>query len=553
MVESLIEDREAVAAPIFDLVGGSLEDFIASLRGDAPLAIISQEHDTLDDPMPQTPRPADFQPLRVGFLRIERLRLIDGFGHFVELPITAQTIAIGPTLMTPGQPALAALRPRFTAPAQIRLRFVDAAGSGADAGPARSPICGYLLPATNDMSCEMFDAEGAGIGRLRRDLAHGIAWEESPGTDASLGARPGQYIGNRVLAGLAEGVFGIDAAAPATGATALSSLLRIIDVTRWSADITGPAGEEHLSLMLGQPVAVVRASIRIDVFDERQPPENALTAVPVRLGSLAQLGDGLMGYFLADDYTRLRAIDPAVADIASRLEGEPLHESFIDPTGLFYLNPGIEVPLTLLMVPGSNIQVTTGVLPQKQLGLLRQWTATALSQLSPTLRFGPVLRDDPTTRLPIASDIRGDWLWHRRPDPTAWLTDNVVPANAAAQLPDGTVTASSGWLQVKLLPDGDYPEGKIGTRIRYVTKDARGIIREVGGRNADGSIFMMPTGQAASLHESGRFLFYTQREDAATPTELHVVNRRTGRKFLRSKADRTDANNLLNLPPPPLS
>jgi hypothetical protein len=554
MLESLLEDREDVAAPMFDLIGGSLEGFIASLRGDPLTSVISEVHGTLNEPMPLGERPSDFQPLRAGFLRIDRLRVIDGFGRFADLPLRSQAVALGRTLATPGHSDLAAMRPRFTAPARVRLRFTDAAGSGSDADPATSPICGYVLPATNDTSLEIFDADGTGLGRLRQDVTQGIAWEESPGTYATLGARPDQHIGNGFLAGLANALFAADTKEPNTTARAsvLGSLLRIIDATRWSTDVTGPAGEEHLSLLLGQPVAIVRATIRLDVDDERKPPENAITAIPVRLGSLAQLGDGLLGYFIDDDYSVLRIIDPAVVRIVRELDIAPLEESYVDDSGVFYINPGIDIPLTLIMVPGASVQVTTGVLPQKQVNLLREWTAPALSRLSPTLRFGPLLRDDPITRIPVASDIRGDWLWHRHPDPTTWATDKVVPANTAAQLPNKPVSASDGWLQIKLLPDLDYPEGQIGTRIRYVVRDRNGTIRKVGGRNEDGSIFMMPTGQAARLHESGRFRFYIQQDGEPDPTPVIVVTRRDGRKYLRSKADRSHTNNLLNLPPPPI-
>jgi len=556
MIEFVLSSESGAQAPIFDLVGGSLENFIAKLRGDKLDAIVTADYDRLDKPMPLGAMPDDFRPLRAGFLRLDRLRLVDGFGQYIDIADRGASrppqVRIGQTLQTQGHAELAALRPRFTAPAQINLRFMDAAGADMEASEAVSPVCGFILPSPREKSLELFDVDGQGLGRLFKDPVKGIGWEERPGTLASLGARPGNRIGNMFLRDLADGILDADLdfqRQGAAGSAALNSLLRMIDATRWTTDLTGNAGDEHLSLILGQPAVIVRAKIRIDVFDERNPPENATTAIAVRLGSLAKISDGLLGYYIDDDYSRLHILDPGLAEFARTLENESLLESFIDKSGVFYINPGIDVPLTLIMEPASNIEVTSGVLPQKQIGLRRDWTAAALSRLSPTLRFGPLLRDEDSTRIPVASDIRGNWTWHRRPDPVSWASDETVPANSSAQLPEGPVLASDGWLQVELIPDNEY-DGAIGTRIEYVTKNHYGSIETIGGRNTDGTIFMLPVGQVVQLQESGRFSFYVQ-QGSSPRTPLQIVHMDSGRRYVRSTADATDDNNLANLPHPP--
>ncbi|PZU10104.1 DUF3892 domain-containing protein [Sphingomonas sp.] len=548
----LLEFAIADGGDAFDLVGGALESFTAQLRGDPLTARVTADHGRLDAPAPIDPRPAHFRPLRSGFLRVDRLRLVDGFGQYVDLA-APPVVAIGSSLATPGHASLAALRPRFTAPAQVLLRFMDAAGSATEASEAVTPVCGFLLPSPRDGSLALFDAAGIGLGALRPDGVDGAAWEEAPGQPSGLGARPGNQIGNAVLGGFADRLLDIDVAAKLRGEIpgALSALLRIIDATRWSTDLTGASGDEHLSLILGRPAVLVQASISIDIFDRRDPPENATTAVPVRLGTLAQASDGLLGYFVAGDYSVLHLIDPGVAELAETIDGAPLSETFVDRSGVFYINPGLSVPLTLIMEPGAGAQVTTGVLPQKEIGLRREWTSAALSRLSPTLRFGPVLRDPQATRLPVASDIRGDWLWHRRPDPVSWTSDEVVPATTAAQLSESAVVASDGWLQVKLIPDGDYREGAIGVRIRYATRARSGAIETIGGLNEDGTVFTMPVGQAVQLQESGRFRFFVQ-QGTEPEAALLVVHMRSGRRYMRTHADRASDNNLANLPPPPM-
>ncbi|MEV5767690.1 DUF3892 domain-containing protein [Micromonospora sp. NPDC052213] len=77
-----------------------------------------------------------------------------------------------------GHPDLAALRPRFTAPARVLLRFADALGAPRDADAGVSPVCGYLVPSSVDRTLEFFDDKGNGYGRLRPDPETVTAWEE---------------------------------------------------------------------------------------------------------------------------------------------------------------------------------------------------------------------------------------------------------------------------------------------------------------------------------------------------------------------------------------
>ena len=39
----------------------------------------------------------------------------------------------------------------------------------------------------------------------------------------------------------------------------------MIDTTLWTVDPFGQTGSEHLSLLIGRPIAVVRAELRLDV------------------------------------------------------------------------------------------------------------------------------------------------------------------------------------------------------------------------------------------------------------------------------------------------
>jgi Protein of unknown function (DUF3892) len=540
-----------------DLLSGTITDIAAQLRGDSTAADIHKKGAT--DPKPDKTRPANFVALRAGFLKIEQLRLVDGFGQHVDTTnVTAgSAITVGATLSVPQQPDLAVLRPRFTAPARVLFRFADANGDPVEAGGGVSPVCGFLVASPLDGTLEFFDADGNGVGRLRPDIALGTTWEADPGQTSLVGARPSSVLHNRFLGQIVDRLLAADVSSVGVEklrkmtptVTALRSLVAVLDTTKWSVDITGRAGDEHLSLLLGHPIAVIRAAIKIEVQDPREPPENDTTGVPVKLGTLAHQQDGLLAYFVADDFDRVYIVDPAVTDLAAAVGHGPIDSLYVDPTGTFFVNPGLSVPITLLMVPGSDVHVTTGLLPQKAVGLLRDWTAPALTRLSPALRFGPLLRDGDATRLPVSADIRGNWLWHRREDPATWATDAVVPATVSALLPDNPVTASDGWLQVQLLPDSTYTQHAVQVEITCAQKRGSQIIA-LGGLNPNGSHFLLPVAQVVQMQESGRFAFFVDRIPGKPPVFTKIVHAGNV-KYLRTTADSKSPNNLSKLPKPP--
>jgi hypothetical protein len=518
-----------------DLLAGGLGGIAEQLRGDWLGAVLTKIGGNTT--LKQDLRPDGFTALRAGFLHIDRIRLVDTFGRHLDIlggAVAGGQLVVGSSLAVAGQPDIAALRPRFTAPARAMFRFVDPSGGQVEAGPGLSPVCGYVLPSLLDGTLEFFDAEGNGLGQLHADPVTGTAWELDPGQPAALGARPSAAIKtNPFLGQLADGLIAADTAlstaqkkGTATDVqTSLVSLLAALDITRWTVDLSGQAGNEHLSLLLGHPVAVVRALLKIDVQDPREPPENAATAVPVKLGTLAHSQDGLLAYYVADDFSRAYIVDPALLNLVDAVGLASLDSPYIDQSGFFYATPGTTVALTLLMMPGSDVHVTTGLLPQKKVSLMRDWTASGLSCISPSLRRGPILRDESATRLPLPADIRADWFWHHRGDPSQWVAEKVVAATGEAILPDGTVQASSGWLQAQMIPDAAYATTPVQMQVSFIkSRKVKGgkQLLGIGGKNPDQSLYLLPIAQAVQMQESGRFIFFI---DLPATLEAEDVNK----------------------------
>jgi hypothetical protein len=115
--------------------------------------------------------------------------------------------------------------------------------------------------------------------------------------------------------------------------------------------------------------------------------------------------------------------------------------------------PGHAVGLTLLVVPHATVNATSGMLPRKELGVRRQWIADALSTIAPSFRFGPVLTDPKTIRMPVATEIAGSWTWNHRRDVTEWIDESVTHATGDALSAGSPAVAEEGWLTLHPHPE----------------------------------------------------------------------------------------------------
>jgi hypothetical protein len=465
-----------------DVLSGGLNDVLLQLRGGVP------PDGKSTGPDGTVPKP--FFGLEAGFLRVDRLRLVDGYGQYLDLVTGGQVAAAGLLVsdaVSVPTPSVVGLPPRFSAPARATFRWMDATWSGGtplkEADYQTSPLCGFLLPNHLEGSLELFNADGSSAGSLSPQPDGRAVWEDAPGAPSAAGQLPARALANPVAAGLAQGV--IDWGLSGAGRepeSALSALLRTIDSTLWAVDPFGHQGDEHLALLVGHPICIMRAMVRLDVLDPVGTPDSKVTAVPIRLGNLAHWQDGLLGYFVNDDFSTLYVADAAAADMA-RLVGPgqgflqqitsvpaynssfaadlpsgatagntPVVHPYVDRSGISTIRPDQTVPLTLLVEPLTSVYLTAGLVPRKEIGMRRTWVTAGLAAISPTFRFGPVLVDPTHIRMPLANDIPGTWLWDARTDATTWEEEPTSNATDNALLAPDPPTATEGWLRLSPPP-----------------------------------------------------------------------------------------------------
>ena len=464
-------------------------------------------HDDADVSADGTPRAlATGLPRLVaaGRIGITSARLVDSWGRLLVLPLERAAIvarAADPDAAV--QPSIQ-LMPRITTPSRVHLRLVDplevdgtaqtAVVDQVDATLMVNPVAGFLLPDHIDEALEMFDTAGVPLGQLSHDaFSDAVFWEGAPGrTDIGAAAGPldDPDPGHRRLGWIGAGLVNADAelrqGAPGRPETEspLSALLRAIDTTLWTVDPFGAMGTEHIAGLVGRPIAVVQAELTLDVPDDLDQVVYAagtsredrarsfaeLAAVPfaVRLGSLIRSDDGLLGYFVDDDYRRVHVIDRQVTQRAldsGRCRGElgvtgeseekVIDNDYVVDAGYITVRVGQTRRLTLLVHPGGKVHVSSGIAPRSSVALARDWIQPGLSVMAPSVRVGPLLIDADKVRLPKISSFPADQLFTRRLEPGAWRDDPILAATQSAYLPDQPSMLQEGWIRVNPDPSSN--------------------------------------------------------------------------------------------------
>jgi hypothetical protein len=498
--------RIAGAVRHLDVLSASLDGLHDHLLG-LPVGEMGVVHERDGDTM-KNPVPVDVpQLLLTGLLRLVRARLVDAFGRTVDVPVDGALLPARDEVRVDTAGPSLQLRPRLLRPARWLFRLVDPADLSTASAEATldqvepanmiNPVAGFLLPDHIDEELEVFHADGTPLGQLLHEpFGGGVAWEIAPGRPGPADAGPMYDLApaQQLLGMIATGLVTADAAARDGKAnaphaeTALSALLRAIDTTLWTVDTFAEFGNEHIAGLVGRPIAVVRAVLRLDIDDdldeldlsdpaERARREDAYRdladrAFAVRLGELTRSDDGLLAFFVDDDYSHVRVVDRAVRDGAldsGRGRGQlarfgsnpqvpgirPIDHPYLAAQDEIVVRPGQVVRLTLLMHPSGRVHLSSGILPRKAIQLARDWVHDGLAVMAPSVRVGPVLIEPGQVRLPKISVFPKDQLWTRRTTPYSWKDDPILSATQAALLPDTPAEVQEGYIRVAPKPEDE--------------------------------------------------------------------------------------------------
>ncbi|MEE8059518.1 MAG: hypothetical protein V3T17_17035 [Pseudomonadales bacterium] len=377
----------------------------------------------------------DFMPIRSGTMRLHQLHVIDTFGQ-VKKDLALATLIKSETLTLPTTPVQNTashdvwLAPRLLQPARINFRWLSASNGTQELNthPENTPICGWLLANHLDNSLAIYDQDGIALGSIDQEAK----WRAVPGTDVSFDPLDvlNLYLRN-VIQRLAITAAEQEENDPDLLTGKKDFFQDFITVTDKALENIDPEAFVHhqeLVLLMGRPIAVVRASVNLELKgnpeihhgwtefyqdlerDDRETDDFEKVKIPLRIGERGQLNDGVLGYWKEDEENQLD--DTFHTTVVSGTVSSTHIKSYDDePLNISHsLNDAPET-LTLLIDPRCEVHATTGLLPAKSIDIPKDQYTRALKNINITFLSAPILTGVDQIALPLPNEMGYEWSW----------------------------------------------------------------------------------------------------------------------------------------------
>jgi hypothetical protein len=433
----------------------------------------------------------DFMPIRSGLMQIRKLYLIDTFGQILEItpakvtksePMTvsrnlAQTSAIAKKPVTVKEDEkYIYLAPRLAQEARINLRWLSAdRGSAAGDGdevetndhPATTPVCGWFISNNLDGSLMVFDTDGKALGSIGKQITASqdkiIAWRPVPGVINRLHMTD---IKNAHLRNLVTYLARLGSADNSW--TFWNAFLAATNSAMENIAPESFAQHEALALLVGRPMAVVRASLSLEVQGlaavnqgwwaylhdmagkrnyDRTTNQFDQVSFPVRVGEYSQLNDGLVGYWVeSDDGYRgdlFRSSEIDRSNDPQHIVNHGTRQAITIPLAVH----DAACKLMMLVDPRGSVHVTSGILPTKQISIPPDQYAAALRKMEVCFLTAPILTSLDDIELPLPAEEGYQWSWLTRPGAELWAeTQGIKAATTHGQFSEQKLV--EGWLKL---------------------------------------------------------------------------------------------------------
>ena len=407
-----------------------------------------------------------FFPLRAGFLKFTGLWVVDEFGQIYDLLTSSGSSmhnfpTIPGTGFEPGNyelnlqlPQYVQIPPRIIQPSRLNLDFISATNDQlkSSAVDGTTPVCGWLLPNHLDMALLIYNSEGNVLGQIQlvgeTNQQH-ATWQAAVETGVTPENIENTHLGDFVTSLLSL---------PNSG-QAFKNFLSTIDETQWAVNPLGNRENVNLSIIVGEPIAMVRASYQLELQGEpaykvnwenslnKDPGQLPDVKFPLQIGNIDMVSDGVMGYFSDDDYTTFNSVHYELVAI-------PANPPYVVHKHLDIQALQEPIYVSILLDPRGHILTSSGILPMLETILPDTYTKAPLNALQIDFNTGPVLVESEILQLNLPAGVGNQWTWFQ-PDKQEASPEiiwseiaTIVEATSQAALPELPPTFREGRLRL---------------------------------------------------------------------------------------------------------
>lgn len=365
----------------------------------------------------------DFNPIKTGTLRLNRLSVVDNFGQVVEVPLGSETKVVFSKSFDSNENR-AFFPPRIIQPARVNLEWLSAANGldNMEKPAATDPVCGWFIPNNLDQSLMVYDSDGKTLGSIQSvvttELNFLSSWLAAPGSSTLIDSGKSVTeveVPNAHLRRIVNKLIG-------TNEPDFTKFLEVLDETLDEIDPENFAQYMDLAMLMGRPIAVVRASVSLEVKgtpavnqgweyfaldlgrDTRETNGWEHVQFPMMIGEPGILNDGVLGFWndgVFDPNDPAKVNEQAVFQSVMPDSANILSLSVVDPP----------TRLTMLLDPRGQVHVTSGVLPAKSIAIPAELYKPALKKMSITFFTRPLLTPKDTVTLSLPDEAGYVWSW----------------------------------------------------------------------------------------------------------------------------------------------
>lgn len=196
-----------------------------------------------------------------------------------------------------------------------------------------------------------------------------------------------------------------------------------------------------MALPTGFPMAIVSAQFKIELKGLAAKDQSWLGGLnnakftdidyAVTIGNAANKTDGLVGYFLNEEYNRFM-VSAGEKDVPMKFKNTP---------GKKFLTDVVQ-KITILMDPRTMVTITTGLLPMGNYELPQHTIAKALKKINIRILAAPVITPVDEVKIPLlkSNDATWDFVTALKVKPPLVAEEGTSPLNYKK------IQATEGWL-----------------------------------------------------------------------------------------------------------